>query len=108
MRLSRRVKSLERLSRRGGKPCALCKGEGWPAHLIQGHWPMQPSERVIGCPSCGGVSGFKVVVLDPQAPDPVAAWERQLVLGRPTLMRFEKPRPSELERLADLLMTRSG
>jgi hypothetical protein len=69
---------------------------------------MQPRERVVGCPHCGRVSGFKVVVLDPSAPDPMEQFRQQRVWGKPTVMRFDPPERSELERLADLLIKRSG
>lgn len=71
---------------------------------------MQPTERIIGCPSCGAVAGIKIVILDPDAEDPVAAWERQRVPGRPTIMKALYEGPSELdEAIARLLApSRSG
>ena len=76
MRLTHRLKRLESHQRSTGV-CPRCQGKGWPHYFVQGpadfELTTKPGERV-GCDHCGRVGRTQLIVLDPDAPNPLEMW----------------------------------
>ncbi|MBX3405044.1 MAG: hypothetical protein KF699_16660 [Phycisphaeraceae bacterium] len=68
MRLTSRIKSLERKRDRGagGAGCAVCGGAGWQAVVVHNAPDdSRPSGWPIGCPSCGRIAARTWIGLGP-------------------------------------------